>query len=166
MVRYTKSLLAAAGLAVAFNGAAVAETKVAVIMSDSGSANPFWAAVTKGALDKGAELGIDVAAVAPAGGETDVAGQIGSSSNAAADRMSHMANAGYLARASVGNYQISGLVPLSVVLQEGQYHELAAPTSSDVADGSAVPARCNRWMPRARARCALAAGHAGRCRSR
>lgn len=76
MVRYTKSLLAAAGLAAAFSGAAVAETKVAVIMSDSGSANPFWAAVTKGALDKGAELGIDVAAVAPAGGETDVAGQI------------------------------------------------------------------------------------------
>ena len=77
MTRYTlKGLLAATGLAVAFTGAALADTKVAVIMSDSGSANPFWAAVTKGALDKGAELGIDVAAVAPAGGETDVAGQI------------------------------------------------------------------------------------------
>lgn len=78
MTRYTlKSLLAAAGLAAAFGGgAALADTRVAVIMSDSGSANPFWAAVTKGALDKGAELGIDVAAVAPAGGETDVAGQI------------------------------------------------------------------------------------------
>ena len=77
MTRYTlKGLVAAAGLAAAFGGAALADTKVAVIMSDSGSANPFWAAVTKGALDKGAELGIDVAAVAPAGGETDVAGQI------------------------------------------------------------------------------------------
>lgn len=96
----------------------------------------------------------------------DVAGQIGSSSNATADRMSHMANAGYLARASAGSYQITGLVPLSVVSQEGQYHELGAPTSSEAADGSAVPARCNRWMPRARARCALASGHAGRCRSR
>lgn len=57
-------------------GAAIAQDKVALIMSDIGSANPFWAAVAQGAIDKGEELGVDVAAVGPPGGETDVAGQI------------------------------------------------------------------------------------------
>ena len=74
-----KTLLKSTALAAAtaaLVGGAMAETKVAVITSDSGSANPFWAAVTQGAMDKGAELGVDVAVVAPAGGETDVAGQI------------------------------------------------------------------------------------------
>ena len=56
--------------------AAVAQEKVALIMSSLGSANPFWAAVAQGALDKGEELGVDVVAVGPPGGETDVAGQI------------------------------------------------------------------------------------------
>ncbi len=65
------SVLVAAG-----STAAMAQDKVALIMSDIGSANPFWAAVSQGALDKGAELGIDVVAVGPPGGETDVAGQI------------------------------------------------------------------------------------------
>ena len=57
-------------------GGALAQDKVALIMSDIGSANPFWAAVAQGAIDKGEELGVDVAAVGPPGGETDVAGQI------------------------------------------------------------------------------------------
>lgn len=57
-------------------GGALAQDKVALIMSDIGSANPFWAAVAQGAIDKGEQLGVDVAAVGPPGGETDVAGQI------------------------------------------------------------------------------------------
>ncbi len=60
----------------AATGPVLAQDKVALIMSDIGSANPFWAAVSQGAIDKGAELGVDVAAVGPPGGETDVAGQI------------------------------------------------------------------------------------------
>ena len=60
----------------ATTGPVLAQDKVALIMSDIGSANPFWAAVSQGAIDKGAELGVDVAAVGPPGGETDVAGQI------------------------------------------------------------------------------------------
>lgn len=52
------------------------DDKIALIMSSLGSANPFWGAVAKGATDKGEELGIDVVAVGPPGGETDVAGQI------------------------------------------------------------------------------------------
>ena len=69
------SMLALAALTVTAGGA-LAEDKVALIMSDIGSANPFWAAVSQGAIDKGAELGVDVAAVGPPGGETDIAGQI------------------------------------------------------------------------------------------
>ena len=53
-----------------------AKDSLAIIMSNTGSANPFWASVAQGAEDKGAELGVDVAVLAPAGGETDVAGQI------------------------------------------------------------------------------------------
>ncbi len=66
----------ASAVVVAGSSAALAQDKVALIMSDIGSANPFWAAVSKGATDKGAELGVDVAAVGPPGGETDVSGQI------------------------------------------------------------------------------------------
>ena len=69
------SILALAAFTVTAGGA-LAEDKVALIMSDIGSANPFWAAVSQGAIDKGAELGVDVAAVGPPGGETDIAGQI------------------------------------------------------------------------------------------
>jgi len=73
-----KGLTTALALAVMTVGAgsAMAQDKVALIMSDIGSANPFWAAVAQGALDKGEELGVDVAAVGPPGGETDIAGQI------------------------------------------------------------------------------------------
>ena len=70
----TATLTAVAALA--GGTAAMAQDKVALIMSDIGSANPFWAAVSQGALDMGAELGVDVAVVGPPGGETDVAGQI------------------------------------------------------------------------------------------
>lgn len=69
------SILALAAFAT-MAGGALAEDKVALIMSDIGSANPFWAAVAQGAVDKGEELGVDVAAVGPPGGETDIAGQI------------------------------------------------------------------------------------------
>ena len=71
-----KSLIAATSLSMMFANGVLAQDKVALIMSDIGSANPFWAAVENGALDKGKELGVDVAAVGPPGGETDVAGQI------------------------------------------------------------------------------------------
>lgn len=69
------SVMVLAAFAVS-GGEAIAEDKVALIMSDIGSANPFWAAVSQGAIDKGEELGVDVAAVGPPGGETDIAGQI------------------------------------------------------------------------------------------
>lgn len=72
----TKSLLLSAGLLLASSVGAMAQTSFAVVMSDSGSVNPFWAAVAKGAEEQGAKLGIPVAVLAPAGGETDVAGQI------------------------------------------------------------------------------------------
>jgi len=70
------NVVLAAALAITGGTVATAQDKVALIMSDIGSANPFWAAVSQGALDRGAELGVDVAAVGPPGGETDIAGQI------------------------------------------------------------------------------------------
>jgi len=70
------NLALATAFAIAGAATATAQDKVALIMSDIGAANPFWAAVSQGALDKGAELGVDVAAVGPPGGDTDIAGQI------------------------------------------------------------------------------------------
>jgi ribose transport system substrate-binding protein len=76
MLRKSLTSILALAAFTATAGGALAEDKVALIMSDIGSANPFWAAVSQGAIDKGAELGVDVAAVGPPGGETDIAGQI------------------------------------------------------------------------------------------
>jgi ABC-type sugar transport system substrate-binding protein len=51
-----------------------AET-VVIAMKGPGSGNPFWAAVEKGAMEKGKELGVDVVVVAPPQ-ESDIQGQI------------------------------------------------------------------------------------------
>ncbi|MGI9452035.1 MAG: sugar ABC transporter substrate-binding protein [Geminicoccaceae bacterium] len=76
MLRKSLTSILALAAFTATAGGALAEDKVALIMSDIGSANPFWAAVSQGAIDKGGELGVDVATVGPPGGETDIAGQI------------------------------------------------------------------------------------------
>lgn len=58
----------------AFATAARAET-ILVDMKGPGAGNPFWAAVEKGAMDKGKELGVDVVVLSPPQ-ESDVASQI------------------------------------------------------------------------------------------
>lgn len=62
----------AAGLLVA--NMASAQT-ILVDMKGPGAGNPFWAAVERGAVEKGKELGIDVIVLAPPA-ESDVAAQI------------------------------------------------------------------------------------------
>ena len=52
-----------------------ANAAYALVMKGPGAGNPFWAAVEKGAKDKGAELGVDVVVVAPPA-ETDVQAQV------------------------------------------------------------------------------------------
>ncbi|MEP3276494.1 MAG: substrate-binding domain-containing protein [Stappiaceae bacterium] len=76
MSRRTLTGFLAVAAVIATTSTSLAEDKYALIMSSLGSANPFWGAVAQGAVDKGKELGVDVAAVGPPGGETDVAGQI------------------------------------------------------------------------------------------
>ena len=66
----------AAGAVVASSLSALAADSVALIASDLPSANPYWGAVADGAMEKGKELGVETNVMAPAGGETDVAGQI------------------------------------------------------------------------------------------
>ena len=54
---------------------AAAEETILVSMKGPGAGNPFWAAVERGATEKGAELGVNVVVLAPPT-ESDVAAQI------------------------------------------------------------------------------------------
>lgn len=69
-----KLLLAGVALAAMTAVSYAADTYV-VGMKGPGAGNPFWAAVEKGAKDKGAALGVDVVVVAPPA-ESDVQAQI------------------------------------------------------------------------------------------
>ena len=67
--------LAAAGLAASLTaGAATAQT-IVVSMKGPGAGNPFWAAVQRGAEEKGAEMGVNIVVMAPPS-ESDVPAQI------------------------------------------------------------------------------------------
>lgn len=74
MVKSLKTAIAATLVLSAGLTAASAET-ILVTMKGPGAGNPFWAAVEKGATEKGAELGVDVVILSPAT-ESDVARQI------------------------------------------------------------------------------------------
>jgi len=67
-------LLVASVLGAAAFSAQAADT-VVVAMKGPGSGNPFWAAVQKGAEDKGKQMGVNVVVVAPPQ-ESDIQGQI------------------------------------------------------------------------------------------
>ncbi len=67
--------IAAIGVAAAMSAGAVSAQSIVVSMKGPGAGNPFWAAVQRGAEETGAELGVDVAVLAPPA-ETDVAAQI------------------------------------------------------------------------------------------
>jgi ribose transport system substrate-binding protein len=71
-----KQLLLASGLLLATQTSAFAADKYAVIMGNTPAANQFWALVEKGAMEKAAELGVEVTVLGSPGGESDVAGQI------------------------------------------------------------------------------------------
>jgi ABC-type sugar transport system substrate-binding protein len=71
-----KQLLFATSVVLASSVGALAANKYAVIMGNNPSANQFWAKVEQGALEKGKELGVEVAVLGSPGGEGDVAGQI------------------------------------------------------------------------------------------
>lgn len=60
---------------VALAGTAASAQSVLVDMKGPGAGNPFWAAVQKGALDKGKELGVEVIVLAPPA-ESDIPAQI------------------------------------------------------------------------------------------
>jgi len=75
-MRTSTGLLAvfAAGF-VAMAATAASAQSVVVDMKGPGAGNPFWAAVERGALEKGKELGVEVTVLAPPT-ESDVAAQI------------------------------------------------------------------------------------------
>src|SRR5262245_32208740 len=64
----------AAGLITTMSLPASAQS-IVVDMKGPGAGNPFWAAVERGALEKGKELGVEVIVLAPPT-ESDVAAQI------------------------------------------------------------------------------------------
>jgi len=67
--------LVAAGLLAGMTSFATAQETIIVSMKGPGAGNPFWAAVQRGAEEKGAELGVKVVVMAPPN-ESDVAAQI------------------------------------------------------------------------------------------
>ncbi len=70
-----KLLMAGVALAAMTSMMGSAQAAYALVMKGPGAGNPFWAAVEKGAKDKGAELGVEVIVVAPPA-ETDVQAQV------------------------------------------------------------------------------------------
>ena len=76
MFKFLKTTgLVAAGLLVGMAGFATAQETIVVSMKGPGAGNPFWAAVQRGAEERGAELGVNVIVLAPPT-ESDVAAQI------------------------------------------------------------------------------------------
>lgn len=71
-----RNVLLVASTVLLSTGGAFAADKIAVIASDTPSANQYWAKAEQGAEAKGKELGVEVTFLGPAGGETDVSGQI------------------------------------------------------------------------------------------
>jgi len=67
--------LVAAGLLAGMTSFATAQDTILVSMKGPGAGNPFWAAVQRGAEEKGAEIGANVVVLAPPT-ESDVAAQI------------------------------------------------------------------------------------------
>ena len=75
MLRGGIAAAVAATVLVGLASMAAAEETVLVSMKGPGAGNPFWAAVERGAEEKGAELGVNVVVLAPPS-ESDVAAQI------------------------------------------------------------------------------------------
>lgn len=77
-MRITRASGLLAGLAagvIALAGTAASAQSILVDMKGPGAGNPFWAAVQKGAVDKGKELGVEVVVLAPPT-ESDIPAQI------------------------------------------------------------------------------------------
>lgn len=75
-IRTASGLLAAlAAGVIGLAGTAASAQSILVDMKGPGAGNPFWAAVQKGALDKGKELGVEVVVLAPPA-ESDIPAQI------------------------------------------------------------------------------------------
>lgn len=75
-IRTASRLLAAAAAGViALAGTAASAQTILVDMKGPGAGNPFWAAVQRGALEKGKELGVEVVVLAPPA-ESDIPAQI------------------------------------------------------------------------------------------
>ena len=96
-----------------------------------------------------------------------VAQDTGISSRQASGLLIHLRDSGYVASLGDATYALSGLVSARVALEPRQLGDAAADAAGQAAGrGRRTSPRCRKWMPRARAYCALGVDHAGRCRSR
>ncbi len=76
----------------------------------------------------------------------------------------HLENAAYITTDSDGRVRTADVIPVDSVNRvaaEEAMHTYDAPAAQQPSEP-----RCNAWMPRARAKCVLSLGHAGRHRSR
>lgn len=71
-----------------------------------------------------------------------------------------LADLGYAHRPRHGVYSLTKLVPQDLILSESGREDAIS------ADQPPRPGKCRKWMPRARAYCALSQGHSGGCRSK
>src|ERR1044072_412329 len=74
-MRRTIGLLGVVFAGVMAGSATASAQSIVVDMKGPGAGNPFWAAVERGAMEKGKELGVDVVVLAPPT-ESDIAAQI------------------------------------------------------------------------------------------
>lgn len=111
----------------------------------------------------------------------DIAKEAGIAGKQASAIQHRLSLSGYTT-GGMGMVQLTELVPARVVIEESRAglatefpsrraeNELGAAdppakAANPAATSSKQVERCRRWMPRAKAYCALATGHAGRCRS-
>ncbi len=88
------------------------------------------------------------------------------SRTAAANNLKRLTDLCYVTKASRGLFQLSTLVPRTVILEEmGTDDELRLSEPGDSTTARASKPRCRKFMPRAHDYCVLAKGHAGGCRS-
>ena len=106
-----------------------------------------------------------IADAGPGATASTVSARTGATHRQASRIVRRLLLSGYIAQSAASGLSLTGLVPERVI------DDQMPPDDADTQWHHAIPAppqatMCRKWMPRAQARCILADGHAGGCRSK
>ncbi len=116
-----------------------------------------------------------IADAAPAATASVISRRTGATRRQTDHSLRRLRLSGYVAVSESGLASLTGLVPKRVIdshtpsdgpRSRGSLPPPTPPTAAPSGSPRPTTPRCRKWMPRARARCILVAGHAGGCRSR